>query len=379
MDLKSSSKNNIEAIRKEYHRIDAKWLHMQYHLMLCLVIFTTVVEAGMFFVLRHLNLIATSEKLYLLKYLLTPFVCNAVMALLACFAMQSRCLSDKRKIYLLSFLFCTMAFVIYSIHSIFPALFAIFSIPMIFTIVYGDQRLTAIVALLCLAEKAVSDLFVFWDPERASVLATSASAANFGISLGILAIVYGICGFMILVEREKSEVAINLEQERQHYQTESMTDQLTGVWNRQALRLMFSKMELERQSQRFFLAMIDLDDFKTLNDTYGHSQGDRYLRAMGQVLLDLSNDQVIPFRFGGDEFCLVFSNCDQNRVCGACRTIQECFSRTAVNQTCKAVSVSIGVAEFRKKEPPIQLLDRADAALYRAKQEKGRICFEDLL
>ncbi len=60
----------------------------------------------------------------------------------------------------------------------------------------------------------------------------------------------------------------------------------------------------------------------------------------------------------------------------ACRAIQECFIRTEVNQSHKAVSVSIGVAEFRKKEPPAQLLDRADAALYRAKQNKGSICFE---
>ena len=155
-----------------------------------------------------------------------------------------------------------------------------------------------------------------------------------------------------------------------------MTDQLTRVWNRQALRQMFQRMEEEREEMRFFLAMLDMDDFKNLNDTYGHSQGDRYLKSLGQVLLDLSGEQMVPFRFGGDEFCVIFCGCDQERVRAACRAIQECFVRTEVNQSHKAVSVSIGVAEFRKKEPPAQLLDRADAALYRAKQNKGSICFE---
>lgn len=51
--------------------------------------------------------------------------------------------------------------------------------------------------------------------------------------------------------------------------------------------------------------MMDLDDFKRLNDTYGHYQGDRYLKALGQVLRETRTDRVNAFRFGGDEFCVL--------------------------------------------------------------------------
>ena len=162
MDLRSSLKNNIETIREEYRRIDGKWLRMQYQLMIWLVLATTVAEVVMFFILRQLQLIVAPPGLYLLKYLLTPLTCNLTLVLLAFLTMRSRRLQEETKVYTISLLLAVMAFVIYTIHSVFPALFAVFAVPMMFTIIYGDQRLTAVTALTCLVEKTVSDLFFFW-------------------------------------------------------------------------------------------------------------------------------------------------------------------------------------------------------------------------
>lgn len=375
MDVKFGNKSQEAAIREEYRRIDEKWLKMQCQLMLFLMVFTVAAEVFMYFALRALQVDFASAGVYFTKYVLVPLVIDAGLWLSARQALHSG-MTNRKKAYTVSLLMAAMAFVVYTMHSVFPAVFAVFIIPMLATVIYGDQKLTRAVAAACLLEKIVSDLFIFWDPARPSVLQSTDSTVNFGLSLVLLLIFYGICTVMILAEKEKNDAAIHLERERQRYQEESMTDQLTRVWNRQALRQMFQRMEEEREEMRFFLAMLDMDDFKNLNDTYGHSQGDRYLKSLGQVLLDLSGEQMVPFRFGGDEFCVIFCGCDQERVRAACRAIQECFVRTEVNQSHKAVSVSIGVAEFRKKEPPAQLLDRADAALYRAKQNKGSICFE---
>ena len=375
MDVKFGNKSQEAAIREEYRRIDEKWLKMQCQLMLFLLVFAAVAEAFMYVVLRMLQVEFASAGVYFTKYLLVPMAVNGVLCFGAFRALKSA-LPNIEKAYAVSLLMTAMSFVVYTVHSVFPAMFAVFVIPMLATVIYGEQKLTAAVAAFCFGGKLVSDLFLFWDPSRKEILYSTDSTIDFGISLILLLIFYGICAVMILAEKEKNDAAIRLERERQRYQEESMTDQLTRVWNRQALRQMFHRMEEEREEMRFFLAMLDMDDFKNLNDTYGHSQGDRYLKSLGQVLLDLSGDQMVPFRFGGDEFCVIFCGCDQERVHAACRAIQECFVRTEVNRSHKAVSVSIGVAEFRKKEPPAQLLDRADAALYRAKQNKGSICFE---
>ncbi len=375
MDVGFGNKSQEAAIREEYRRIDEKWLKMQCQLMLFLLALTAVGEAFMYVALWALQVEFASTGVYFAKYLLVPLAANGILCFGAFRALKSA-IPNIEKAYAVSLLMTVMAFVVYTVHSVFPAMFAVFIIPMLATVIYGEQKLTAVVAAGCIFGKVVSDLFLFWDPGRKGVLYNTDSTIDFGLSLVLLAIFYGICAVMILTEKEKNDAAIHLERERQRYQEESMTDQLTRVWNRQALRQMFQRMEEEREEMRFFLAMLDMDDFKNLNDTYGHGQGDRYLKSLGQVLLDLSGEQMVPFRFGGDEFCVIFCGCDQERVHAACRAIQECFIRTEVNQSHKAVSVSIGVAEFRKKEPPAQLLDRADAALYRAKQNKGSICFE---
>lgn len=372
------NKNNIAAIQEEYRRVDSKWLKMQYQLIIYLVLFVTAVELVMFFVLQSLGMVFTSNEKYLLKYLAVPFMGNFTLMMIAAKTLQSKKMSEKRKIYIITAVMSVMAYWIYNIHMVFPVVAMVFLIPMLLTVVYADQRLTAMTAALCVLGKAGADLFPFWVPERRIALQQAAEKVDFGLSLAILLIFYGICAFMILVEKEKTDAAIRLEQERQRYQAEAITDQLTRVWNRQALRQMFQRMTEDETEERYFLAMMDLDDFKYLNDTYGHSQGDRHLKALGQVLLELSDEQVTPFRFGGDEFCVVFRGCEPERVEAVCRTIQARYAEVEVEQEHQTVSVSIGVAEYQKKEAPTQLLDRADKALYHAKQQarKGGICFE---
>lgn len=369
-------KNNIAAIREEYQRVDSKWLQMQYKLIVDLVLFATAVELVMFFVLQNLGMVFTSDQEYLLKYLAAPFLGNFSLMLAASQILQSKRLTEKRKIYGISIVWSVMAFWIYSIHMIFPCIGLIFLIPILLTVVYADQKLTAITAAMCVAGKALAGLVPFWVPERRMSRLSILERVDAGLSLAVLIICWGISAYMIRTEREKTEAAVRLERERQKYQTESLTDQLTRVWNRQALRQMFNLMV--QDDQPYSLAMMDLDDFKILNDTYGHAQGDQYLRELGIVMLELSCDEITPFRYGGDEFCVLFRSCERERIRNVCRELQTRYTACEVNRQHQPVTISIGVAEYCRGESPARLLNRADAALYRAKQmgQKGRICFE---
>lgn len=376
VDMRADDRSGSPVIREKKLQAEGKWLRMQYQLMIALVIFATMAEAVMYFVLRELEIPMTSPGWYLLKYLAVPFGINVLLLLTAAMTIGSA-LPERRKIYIISTLLAVMAFAMYTVHAVFPALFSLFIIPMLLTVVYGDQRLTAYVALFCVGGKAISDLFLRWDPGRARVTESMDTIVDFGLSLVLLLLFYSICAFMILMEQEKREEAIRLEQDRKRYWEESMRDQLTRLWNREALRRMFQKMEKDQSGRRYFLAMMDLDDFKSLNDTYGHSQGDQYLQALGQVLLELSGEDAYPFRFGGDEFCMLFQGCGREQVERACREVQRCYGEVATLPGQPPESLSIGVAEYRRQEPAERLLDRADAVLYRAKQQKGSICFEE--
>lgn len=365
--------HQVEAIQNEYRRIDREWLQRHYQILLWLVAVTTATEALMAVVLQNLDAVSACVQVYLLKYLLAPFLCNLLTALAATAAMRSRHLTDGQKMYIISLLLAEMAFLIYTVHSIFGMLFIVFAVPMVLTVIYGNQRLTAITSAVCVGGKLVSDLFLFWDPDRSPVFANTDTMMDFLLSTAFLLLFYILCYFLIAAEQEKNGVGIRLEIERQKYQEEAVTDQLTRVGNRQALRQAFMEMENAEPETRFFLAMLDLDDFKRINDTFGHSVGDQYLQLLGTVMLKLEAEGVRAFRFGGDEFCILFYGHQPEDVQKICVELQKQFASLNVHQRYRPVSISVGVAEYQRGERPAHLLDRADAELYQAKQKKGSI------
>ena len=370
--MQPDARFGVEKIKNEYRRIDQRWLQMHFQAMLWLVLIATAIEVGMCFVLVKMDLIAASTRMYFLKYVLTPIGANLLLVTLTNAVMKSPRCTQRQKIYTISLMVAVCSLVVYTIHSVFTALFLIFAIPLILTIIYGDQRLTTLVAAICLSGKVIADLFIYWDPDRISVFADKISLANFFISLAIMAIFYGLCLFMLRVEQEKNNVSIKLERERLQAREDALTDALTGTGNRQALREAFREME-QSGGEDYALAMMDLDDFKSLNDAYGHTRGDAYLRELGQALRSLEEPDIRVFRFGGDEFCMLFRGEACRRVTEVCGQVQSRFAASAVNQKFLRVSVSIGTAAYRTGTTPANLLERADAALYRAKQEKGSL------
>ena len=365
-------RSNIEHIQTEYRRIDERWLHTQYALMLGLAGFALISELAMYLLLGKLDLISIEKHVYLLKYLLFPTVVDAVLLGAASLVLYSK-LTIRNKAYLISLFITGMAFTLYTVHCIFPSLALIFLIPMAVTILYGDLKLTSLVGWLSIAGKTFSDLFLFWDPARKSVFATDGTLIDSGVSLTLLVLFYAVCCILLSTERAKTLVSIHLEEERERFWKESVTDALTRVGNRQAMREAFQQMPRPDDPAPFHLAMLDLDDFKALNDTYGHSIGDQYLRALGDLLLAASSERILPFRFGGDEFCILFYDCSREEVLNICRCLQADFSTQKIQCTGLRVSISVGVARYHPGDTPSILLNKADKALYQAKGEKGAI------
>lgn len=155
--------------------------------------------------------------------------------------------------------------------------------------------------------------------------------------------------------------------------TEVRTDPLTGARNRraldEALDTMFSMKK--RYDQPFAVAMFDIDFFKKINDKHGHLCGDRVLRGVVGLLLDVARTTDIIARYGGEEFVLLMPQTD---LPGA-ETMSDRL-RKHVEESVFAdiqLTVSVGVAEAQAHEDAHALLARADRALYRAK-DAGRNC-----
>jgi len=150
-------------------------------------------------------------------------------------------------------------------------------------------------------------------------------------------------------------------------------DPLTGVHNRTALdKALDREVELARRHRTALsLIMIDVDRFKSINDTYGHAVGDRALRQVAECIVRCARESDIVFRYGGEEFVLLLSN---TALCGArflAERIREAAERLELR--CGAqprkVTVSIGVAALEPGDDRLRLLERADSALYASKTE----------
>ena len=160
----------------------------------------------------------------------------------------------------------------------------------------------------------------------------------------------------------------------------AMIDGLTGLWNRACFeQRLASEMSLARRSQRpLSCAMLDLDHFKKINDTYGHPFGDEVLRGVAQLIQETCRAEDVPCRYGGEEFVLLLPNTALGGAVALAERIRAAVSehpftarRARVPVTC-----SIGIADNFLGTPgeaggggESSLVNLADQALYRAKQE----------
>jgi len=155
----------------------------------------------------------------------------------------------------------------------------------------------------------------------------------------------------------------------------SLRDGLTGLFNH---TYFYQQIDLEvkrfvRYGTLVTLVLIDIDDFKEVNDTCGHPEGDRILAAMGRTLLHLARDSDICCRYGGEEFAVILPLTDTHEAGAiANRMRMELAEHLSDGRT---VTVSIGVASCGKKTRTYQdLVEKADVALYQVKRSgKNRV------
>lgn len=151
-------------------------------------------------------------------------------------------------------------------------------------------------------------------------------------------------------------------------------DELTGLYNRHFLDLVINE-EIERSNRYEFpvsAAILDIDDFKKINDQWGHPMGDSVLKEIARILLDNSRESDYSFRIGGEEFVIIMPHTNLQgaySVAEKIRKIIEKNSHPVVGQ----YTVSFGVAERQLGENYFELYNRMDGALYQAK-EKGKNC-----
>ncbi|MFA5550466.1 MAG: diguanylate cyclase [Trueperaceae bacterium] len=169
---------------------------------------------------------------------------------------------------------------------------------------------------------------------------------------------------------ELAELHQKLEQQAARLERLSRTDELTGLPNRRSFdeRLEIELQRAHRTNTLVSVMMVDLDDFKMINDTYSHVVGDAVLRTTGQALSDCMREIDLCARIGGEEFVVLLPETDTD---GALVVGQKVIRRvTELNRELRGVNVtaSVGVATLEPTDDEESLVARADANLYQAKR-----------
>ncbi|MBB5202904.1 diguanylate cyclase (GGDEF)-like protein [Inhella inkyongensis] len=206
-----------------------------------------------------------------------------------------------------------------------------------------------------------------------------------------LAIAFGV--FALLLLRLLQPVSARLEQGRLHEigneslaarlsdslarkEVEAATDALTGLLNRRSLDALLQAGLSGPVPRQMALLMLDIDHFKQINDRHGHACGDAALRAFADRVRAQLRDGDHCARYGGEEFVVLLPGASRERAVEIAERLrlavqgQPLLSQPLVDNT-----VSIGVSVVAPMDQPAHLLERADAALYRAKSEgRNRVC-----
>ena len=155
----------------------------------------------------------------------------------------------------------------------------------------------------------------------------------------------------------------------------TITDKLTGVYTRKFFDIHFENIidRYEDYKGGFSLLMADIDNFKEINDTYGHLIGDEVLSHLGKSLIKNTRSTDIVGRYGGEEFIIILFDTSQKDAKEISEKLRTEVNKIKIPNTDRAISVSIGIAQYPDHSiMKTELISKADQALYNAKNISGK-------
>lgn len=174
--------------------------------------------------------------------------------------------------------------------------------------------------------------------------------------------------FEARILKESLVHAFTLLQNRiSHYQTQSTTDALTGLMNRRSMDETLIRWTEEKQE--YAVLLVDLDHFKSVNDTYGHAVGDEVLKYLAKTMRMHTRPQDICCRYGGEEFIILLPKTTEEGAYAVAENLRQYLQDT--NSPCgRPVTMSGGIAAYPQAgDSPNVILEKADQALYKAKHQ----------
>jgi diguanylate cyclase len=170
-----------------------------------------------------------------------------------------------------------------------------------------------------------------------------------------------------------------LQAEVKKAKTDSYIDPLTNLYNRRYFDQRLESMLKEDHKSPYCLIIVDIDNFKGINDRYGHPLGDRVIKRVADIVTHYASEECIPTRLGGEEFGLLMPKAGMIDALQVADKMKNSVAKTVIKGKRDpgiqfSLTASFGVAQLRSRDTGEDLMDRSDKALYKAKSNgKNRV------
>ena len=333
-----------------------------------------IVEVVVFIALRGHGLLdeGVTDFQYIIKYIVIPSAINLTLIAI-CHRINMMSIKPQIKNYSVLITVSLMAATVAFVHYIVGAILTIFVIPVFLTILFGKRKMTGIISIInCI-------LLIFSSIHSAMYNNSIYFFLNVAVALTLLISSYLISTVLIAYNKANSDYVYASYKTQLSLNELAKNDSLTGLYNQKTFQsLLKGTMEKAKiLKSPMSLAMIDLDDFKEINDTFGHLEGDQVLLHFTNLIKQQCDDgEAYVSRYGGDEFAVIFPKASKELAYLKLESLrQRCKQVPQSKVRSGEISFSAGIAHYIDGDMNETLLfHQADSALYQAKENgKGQI------
>lgn len=299
-----------------------------------------------------------------------PILINVITHVIARVIIKKAKISRRAKNAIIISAALVTSLVVVLAHKEYIIICCAFVFPIILSSTFNDRKLlnasflASLGILVCVG--------VAFEIEKSATLGTM---INLMVLFGF-AIVSYLCGRISISFSNENYVLIKEQAEKNDkLRDDVLRDQMTGLYNHNTFVSRLNKLvKRYEENKPFCIVMIDIDDFKKVNDTYGHDKGDEVLLVLAKELKEHCGETGTAFRYGGEEFAMIFEQKSIDETCENVNKMLEKFSKHKFGFTKDKLTFSAGVSEYAKGITADAFFELADQALYFAKKEgKNRI------
>ena len=279
---------------------------------------------------------------YLVYYMFLPTFTNLMILIVGYVIMRFVHGDTKVMNYVPIIQMVCLCFILCVFHNLFSVLLCTFSFPIFLTAIFNDRKMTKRITILCIVGITLAQILGPFVTRSENEY----QCAIWLVSLAVIACTNVISNVLIQFQKQKDKNLESVYRSRREALEQLKYDQKTGLYAHTSFQT--GLRELVEKGDRPAVAVLDIDDFKKVNDTYGHVKGDVVLLELARIMRSVCGDKYIAARFGGEEFAILFRGGNLVEYVRVVETIRQEFEQISFEFRQEPVTVSIGLAMWKR-------------------------------